>query len=149
MGVLCDGSSDPVEAICGTRNPWYGTGNACANVGNSTNPACWYMQWSLVFNFNYVPSAPDAVHFPAAQNNCLPQNYDANYNGVFQGSMDDTAFTIVFGDTGQAAIQGRAAQLRRAARARLGQARLAPAVRIPAQDRCGLEATTKAWDAKR
>lgn len=103
-GVLCDGTtSDPDEAaVCGTRSPWYGSSNACANAGNSTNPACWYVQWELLFEFNYLPGAPDTVHFPTAQNSCMPQNYNASYTGVFGGSDDDTSFSIVYSDNGQA-----------------------------------------------
>jgi hypothetical protein len=106
-GVLCDGSSDPVESVCGSLNPWFGTSNSCAGAGNSSSPACWYIQWELLFNFDYLPAMAGDPHFPAAQNNCLPQNYGATYNGVFQGAMDDTAFTIVFGDNGQASHTGQ------------------------------------------
>ena len=103
-GVLCDGTlTDPDEAaVCGTRNPWYGTTNACANAGNSTNPACWYVQWELLFEYNYLPVMAGNAHFPSSQNSCLPQNYNASYTGVFGTDELDQSFTIVYSDNGQA-----------------------------------------------
>lgn len=103
-GALCDGATgDPDEAaVCGTRNPWFGTGNACASAGNSTTPACWYVQWELLFNYNYTPGAPDTTHFPSGQNTCIAQNYSANYTGVFGASFDDTSITVIYSDNGQA-----------------------------------------------
>jgi hypothetical protein len=71
-------------------------------INDSGAPSTWTVTYSLVFNFNYLPAMAGDAHFPAAQNNCVPQNYNANYSGVFAVSMDDTAFTVVFGDTGQA-----------------------------------------------
>jgi len=61
----------------------------------------WSVSWSLIFNFNYVPAMAGDSHFPAAQNSCLPQNYGANYTGVFEGSDDDTSFSIAYSDNGQ------------------------------------------------
>lgn len=103
-GVICDGSSDLSQSVCGARNPWYGTSNPCAGAGNSTNPACWYVQWSLLFDLNYhgSPLYSDSTHFPLAANNCLPQNYNADYTGLFMGSDDDSTFGVILSDNGQA-----------------------------------------------
>lgn len=100
QGTLCDGTADP---NCGTNNGWFNLGNAtCSNAGNTTNPLCWYIQWKLLFNFSYVPSPIDTVHFVQAQNNCLPQNFASSYTGAFIFSDDDTTATVALGDTDQA-----------------------------------------------
>lgn len=62
----------------------------------------WSVSWSLLFNFNYVPAMAGDPHFPSSPNSCLPQNYDANYDGVFEGSDDDSTFSIDYSDNGQA-----------------------------------------------
>jgi len=96
-GTICDGTSNAEEnAVC-LNNP---VGGTCAT--NDTNPACWYVVWSLLFEFNYLPSPPDTIHFPQGPNNCLPQNFPANYTGVFTPATDDTTFTVTWGDNGQA-----------------------------------------------
>ena len=102
--MICDGSSDPSQSVCGARNPWYGISNPCAGAGNSTNPACWYVQRSLLFDLNYhgSPLYSDSMHFPLAANNCLPQNYNADYTGLFMGSDDDSTFGVILSDNGQA-----------------------------------------------
>ena len=103
-GIICDGTSISEEnAVC-LNNP---VGGTCA--ANDTNPACWYVYWSLIFDFNYVPSPPDSTHFPQGANNCLPGpsvsfplGYSASYTGTFAPSTDSTTFTELFGDNGQA-----------------------------------------------
>lgn len=94
-GIVCDGvTSDPDESVC-LKNP--NTAVSCA--ANDTNPQCWYVYYTLVFEFNYLPAMVADSHFPAG-NHCLPQNFNANYNGSFAPS-DGTVFTLVFGDNGQ------------------------------------------------
>lgn len=96
-GIKCDGvSGDPDESVC-QKNP-----NASPScVANDTNPRCWYVYYTLVFEFNYLPAMTSDPHFPTGDH-CLPQNFNANYNGSFAPSSDGTTFTIVFGDNGQA-----------------------------------------------
>lgn len=94
-GTICDGvTSNPDESVC-LLNP-----NPSPCLANDTNPLCWYVYWTMLFEFNYMPSFVGDPHFPAADD-CLPNNFNANYTGVFAPSTDVTSFTIVFGDNGQ------------------------------------------------
>ena len=54
----------------------------------------------MLFEFNYVPTMTSDPHFPTGDH-CLPQNFNANYTGVFAPSTDSTSFTLVWGDNGQ------------------------------------------------
>lgn len=93
-GIKCDGAtSDPDETNC-QRNPGLAS---CA--ANDPNPGCWYVYYTLIFEFNYLPAMVSDSHFPSGDH-CLPQNFNANYNGSFAPS-DGTVFTVVFGDNGQ------------------------------------------------
>lgn len=94
-GIICDGAtSNPDESVC-LLNP-----NPSPCLANDTNPLCWYVYWTMLFEFNYLPSMAGDPHFPAADD-CLPQNFNANYTGVFAPATDTTSFTLVFGDNGQ------------------------------------------------
>ncbi len=68
----------------------------------STDYRRWSVSWSLLFNFNYLPSMAGDPHFPSCVTCGLPQNYNANYTGVFEGSDDDSSFCIDYSDNGQA-----------------------------------------------
>jgi hypothetical protein len=76
-GTICDG------VLCG-----------------STTPSTWYVQYSLLFDFDYV-SGMGAPYFPTGANTCMPAGYFASYTGQFGGSNDDSEFTVVVSDTGQ------------------------------------------------
>lgn len=94
-GIVCDGAvTNPEESVC-QKNP---VGGIC--LVNDINPSCWYVYWTMLFNFNYVPARVGDPHFPAADD-CLPQHFVSIYTGVFAPSNDGTSFTQVFGDNGQ------------------------------------------------
>ena len=72
----------------------------------STDYRRWSVSWSLLFNFNYLPAMAGDPHFPSCATCGLPQNYNANYTGVFSTSDDDSTFTIEYSDNGQANHNG-------------------------------------------
>ena len=95
-GIICDGATtNPDESVC-QKNP----NPSCA--ANSANPLCWYVYYSMLAEFTYLPSMVGDPHFPTCPACSLPQNFNASYNGVFAPSTDGTSFTVVFGDNGQA-----------------------------------------------
>jgi hypothetical protein len=95
QGIICDGVTGGEESVC-TKNP-----NPSPCAANDTNPSCWYIYFSLLFEFNYVASMATDSHFPTGANTCMPADFDANFNGVFSPSADSTSFTEVLGDNGQ------------------------------------------------
>lgn len=95
LGIICDGINAAEESVC-VKNP---VGGTC--LTNDPNPECWYIFWTLVFNYNYVATMVGDPHFPTGPNTCLPAGFNSNYNGVFSPSADSTVFTVVFGDNGQ------------------------------------------------
>ena len=83
---------------------------ATINDATQSNPALWTASYSLVFSFNYAAGmvgSPAAAYFPASATSCLPANYNGQWAGVFQGSLDDTSFGVPLSDNGQVTSWGQ------------------------------------------
>ena len=111
-GLVWTGASSGAH-LTATANPGSGAINApYANtiykgiLNDIGPPNDWSVSWSLAFNFNYLPAMAVNSHFPQAPANCLPQNYNASYNGLFMSSDDDTTFSVILSDNGQASHTG-------------------------------------------
>ena len=80
-------------------------------LNSSGLPSTWSVTYSMLFNFNYVASmtsSPAAAYFPAGANTCLPANYNGQWSGTFQNSLDDTAWSSPLSDDGQVYAWGQA-----------------------------------------
>jgi len=67
------------------------------------NAANWVINYSLLFNFNYVAGVPAGAsqYFPTSTSSCLPAGFAATWNGAFLNSDDDTLIGASFSDDGQ------------------------------------------------
>jgi hypothetical protein len=111
-GLVWTGSNSGAT-LTATANPGSGAVNTpYANtiyagvINDNGAPSTWTVSWSLIFNFNYLPAMAGDPHFPSAAPNCLPQNYNANYTGLFMSSDDDSIFSVIFSDNGQGSHTG-------------------------------------------
>ena len=74
------------------------------NDATQSDPTRWTVSYQMLFAFNYTAAmvgSPAASYFPTSATSCLPANYNANWNGTFQGSADDSTFSTPVSDNGQ------------------------------------------------